>query len=266
MNKNYQNQEQMPASDYGAEQQHVQTVADGTVHSEGETTNPYARLEEWLQNFFGESFKLDTPESQEMLKNFFRSNVEQNERLASILELDPRLAQLLSDVVQGKRSAHAAMARYYGKSFFDHEEGSPEYEEMLRMDEERRNEAYEMANNRREYEANLERSRPVIERFCSERGYEPAEFMDRVWEQLVFPILSGTYTPEVCQALEHAINYEQDVEDAFAAGNIKGRNTSIRRMQEEFGDGLPKGISSVAPVQEQRRPKGNTLIDAALKA
>lgn len=265
MNKNYQNQEQMPVSGYNAEQQ-MQPVTDETMRNEGTQSNPYARLEEWLQDFFGKSFKLDTPESQEKLKDFFRSNIEQNERLAKVLELDPRLAQLLSDVVQGKRSAHAAMARYYGKSFFEHEEGSPEYEEMLRMDEERRNEAYEMANNRREYEANLERSRPVIESFCSKHGYEPAEFMDKVWEQLVFPILSGTYTADVCQALEHAINYEQDVEDAFAAGNIKGRNTNIRRMQEEFGDGLPKGMSSVAPAQEQRRPKVNSLIDAALKA
>lgn len=265
MNKNYQNQEQMPVADYNAEQQ-MQPVVEESMQNEGVQNNPYSRLEEWLQDFFGKSFKLDTPESQERLKNFFRSNVEQNERLASVLELDPRLAQLLSDVVQGKRSAHAAMARYYGKSFFDHEEGSPEYEEMLRMDDERRNEAYEMAKNRREYEANLENSRPVIEKFCHEHGYEPADFMDRVWEQLVFPILSGTYTPEVCQALEHAINYEQDVEDAFAAGNIKGRNTNIRRMQEEFGDGLPKGMSSVAPAQEQRRPRGNSLLDAALKA
>ena len=265
MDKNYQNQKQLSATEYNVEPP-MQPDEQQAVQSEAVASNPYSRLEEWLQEFFGKSFKLDSPESQEKLKAFFRSNVEQNERLASVLELDPRLAQLLSDVVQGKRSAHASMARYYGKSFLDFEEGSPEYEEMLRMDEERRNEAYEMARNRREYEANLERSRPAIENFCSEHGYEPAEFMDRVWEQLVFPILSGTYTPEVCQALEHAINYEQDVEDAFAAGNIKGRNTNIRRLQEEFGDGLPKGVSSAAPEHAQRRPRENNLLDAALKA
>ncbi len=265
MNKNYQNQEDASAAVNDAGMQ-MQPVANVPVQTEGVGNNPYLRLEQWLQDFFGGGFKLDAPESQERLKEFFLSNVEQNERLASVLELDPRLAQLLSDVVQGKRSAHAAMARYYGKSFFEHEEGSPEYEEMLRMDDERRNEAFEMANNRREYEANLERSRPVIENFCREHGLEPADFMDKVWEQLVFPILSGTYTQDVCQALEHAISYEQDVEDAFAAGNIKGRNTNIRRMQEEFGDGLPKGMSSVAPAQMQRRPKGNTLIDSALMA
>ena len=265
MDKNYQNHEQLPAADYNAGVQ-MQPVVEQAVQTESAANNPYSGLEEWLQEFFGKSFKLGSPESQEMLKEFFRSNVEQNERLASVLELDPRLAQLLSDVVQGKRSAPAALARYYGKSFFEYDEGSPEYEEMLRMDEERRNEAYEMARNRREYEANLEMSRPTIEKFCREHGYEPAEFMDKVWEQLVFPILSGTYTADVCQALEHAVSYEQDVEDAFAAGNIKGRNTNIRRMQEEFGDGLPKGMNSVAPAQNQRRPRENTLLDAALKA
>ena len=265
MDKNYQNQKQLSATEYNVEPP-MQPDEQQAARSEAVASNPYSRLEEWLQEFFGKSFKLDSPESQEKLKAFFRSNVEQNERLASVLELDPRLAQLLSDVVQGKRSAHASMARYYGKSFLDFEEGTPEYEEMLRMDEERRNEAYEMARNRREYEANLERSRPAIENFCSEHGYEPAEFMDRVWEQLVFPILSGTYTPEVCQALEHAINYEQDVEDAFAAGDIKGRNTNIQRMKGDIGDGLPKGLQSAAPVDNTKRRKGNSLIEAALKA
>ena len=73
--------------------------------------------------------------------------------------------------------------------------------------------------------------------------------------------------PEVCLALDHAVSYEQDVEDAFEAGNIKGRNTNIRRMQENFGDGLPKNMSSVAPPQSGRRgSKGNSLIDAALNA
>ena len=183
-----------------------------------------------------------------------------------MLEQDPRLGQLLADIVYGKRSAHAAMARYYGKSFLDFEEGSPEYEEMLQLDEERRREAYEIASNRRAYEENLEKSRPVIEGFCRERGYDPSEFLDKVWEQLVFPILSGAYSAEVCQALDHAVTYEKDVEDAFAAGNVKGRNTNIRRMQETFGDGMPKGMNSVAPVQQERPDSTNSLIDSALKA
>jgi hypothetical protein len=262
MNKNYQNQEMGPA----AMQDGVQNVAsiDGTGVA---NVNPYADLEESMKEYFGDDFRLDDAQSQKKLTDFFYRNVEQNRQLASVLGEDPRLAQLLADVVNGKRNAHAAMARYYGRSFLDFEEGSPEYEEMLMMDEERRREALELARNRRTYEDNLEASRPIIEQFCKERGYEPAQFLDCVWEQLVFPILSGSYSPEVCLALDHAVSYEQDVEDAFEAGNIKGRNTNIRRMQENFGDGLPKNMSSVAPPQSGRRgSKVNSLIDAALNA
>lgn len=64
---------------------------------------------------------------------------------------------------------------------------------------------------------------------------------------------------------DHALTYEKDVEDAFAAGDIKGRNTNIQRMREDFGDGMPKGMSSVAPNIEARR-KRNSLLEKALNA
>ena len=265
MNMNYQNQEKVSAPQQDANVPVMPSV-DAMEVSGAEVENPYSSLEEWFKEFFGESFRLDDAEAQELLKEFLRRNSEQNKQLATAMEQDPRLAQLLADVVRGKRSAHAAMARYYGKSFLDFDEGTPEYEEMLLMDEERRNEAYESARNRKEYENNLNESRPVIEAFCRQRGYDPVEFMDKVWEQLIFPILSGIYSQSVCEALDHAISYEKDVEDAFAAGNVKGRNTNIRRMQESFGDGLPKGMSSVAPVEEKRPSLGESLIDSALKA
>ena len=89
--------------------------------------------------------------------------------------------------------------------------------------------------------------------------------MNRVWEGLVMPILSGNYTMAVCTALDNALNYEQDMESAFAAGDIKGRNTNIRRMREEWGDGMPKGMSSVAP-QAPAKKRVNSLIEDALNA
>ena len=106
----------------------------------------------------------------------------------------------------------------------------------------------------------------MIEGYCKEQGYEPAEFLELAWERLVLPILSGKYTAEVCRALDNALRYEQDVEDAFAAGDIKGRNTNIQRMRQEFGDGMPKGIASVAPDVAPPKQRRNTLIEAALEA
>lgn len=228
--------------------------------------SPYIMLEQGLREVFGEDFRLDDQRMQKMLLCHLKINREQNEKLANALEQDPRLAQMLADVLKGKRNAHSAMARYFGRSFMNVREGTPEYEDMLAADEERRSEAFNMAKDRQEYENNLETSRPIIEQFCAQRGYEPSEFLEMVWENLVFPILSGNYSEEVCLALEHAINYEKDVEDAFAAGDVKGRNTSIQRMKEDFGDGMPKGMPSAAPDVEMKPQRRNSLIDSALEA
>ncbi len=226
---------------------------------------PFAYLDMGLKKIFGEEFSIDDRMSQDLLLNYLFQNRKQNERLKDVLSSDPRLAQLLLDMINGKRHATGAVARYFGRSLVELDENSPEYMEMLEADEERMMEAASIANDREEYENNLRESKPVIDAFCSERGYDPAEFMDQVWEKIVFPIMAGKYTADVCTALDHALTYEQDVEDAFAAGDIKGRNTSIMRMKQDFGDGLPKGMSSVAPAAGQRR-KRNSLIDKALNA
>ncbi|MBR5475556.1 MAG: hypothetical protein IKV17_01890 [Bacteroidaceae bacterium] len=229
-------------------------------------TASYAEFEKELQQLLGKDFRLDDEMSQDMLIMHIKKNKEQSEQLAEALERDPRLAQMLVDVIDGKRSAHASMARYFGRSMMELDESSPEFEEMMIADEERRDEMYRLVESRREYESNLEASRPIIEQFCSEKGYEPADFMEMVWEKVVFPVLSGKYSYEVCTALDHSLTYEQDVEDAFAAGDIKGRNTNIQRMKGDIGDGLPKGLQSAAPVDNIKRRKGNSLIEAALKA
>ena len=220
---------------------------------------------ERLNLFFGGNFDIGDKLSQDLLLRHLEMNREQNERLATMLERDPRLAQMLVDVIDGKRGAHSAVARYFGRGFMSVDEDSPEFEEIMLADEERRNEVARLANDRKEYEANLAESIPVIEKFCEEKGYDPSDFMGDVWEKLVFPVLAGHYSYDVCELLDHAVCYEQDVEDAFAAGDIKGRNTSIMRMKEDLGDGLPKGLNSVAPAAE-KKTKRNSLIEKALGA
>ena len=230
-----------------------------------EVTSSTENLNKMLKAQFGEDFDINDKLSQDLLVRHIALNREQNERLALALEQDPRLAQMLVDMVEGKRNAHSAVARYFGRGFVNVDEDSPEFEEMMMADEERKNEVMRLANDRREYENNLQQSLPVIEAFCKEKGYDSSDFMDNVWEKLIFPIMAGVYSTDVCTMLDHAITYERDVEDAFAAGDIKGRNASIQRMKEDFGDGLPKGMNSVAPDAQQKRPK-NSLIEKALGA
>lgn len=227
--------------------------------------SPYATLEEGLKAIFGEAFDIKNVVAQQALLKHIENNKEQNEKLAAVIETDPRLAQMLVDIVNGKRNAHSALARYYGSSMGQLSEDSPEYEEMMQADEERREELMRAAAERRDYENNLQSSRAIIENFCKERGYEPADFMNRVWDSIVMPILSGNYSHEVCVALDNALNYEQDVENAFVAGDIKGRNTNIQRLKENFGDGMPKGLNSASNLAQPKR-KVNSLIEDALNA
>ena len=237
--------------------------ANATALQGGEASSE--SFNEKLNAFFGGNFDINDKLSQDLLLRHLEMNREQNERLAEMLERDPRLAQMLVDIIDGKRGAHSAVARYFGRGFMSVDEDSPEYEEIMLADEERRNEVARLANDRKEYEANLAESIPVIEKFCEEKGYDPSDFMGDVWEKLVFPVLAGHYSYDVCELLDHAVSYEQDVEDAFAAGDIKGRNTSIMRMKEDLGDGLPKGLNSVAPAAE-KKTKRNSLIEKALGA
>lgn len=279
MYQEMENNTQMEPAAYGAQPLQAQTQNSSAAMQQAMPQNGVAEpampqssagefqeLNEVLQSLFGTGFSIENPESQRLLIKHLRDNREQNELLAEALGRDPRMAQMLADVVDGKRNAHSAMARYYGRKFMDFDEGSPEYEEILMADEERREEVIRLAQDRKEYEENLEASQPVIMDFCKQRGYDPSDFLEAVWERLVLPILSGTYTAEVCGALDNAINYEQDVEDAFAAGDIKGRNTNIQRMKENFGDGMPSGMTSVAPPVTNKPRRTNTLIDAALEA
>ena len=81
---------------------------------------------EQLKSYFGEGFDIYDKLSQDLLLRHIALNNEQNQRLADALESDPRLAQMLVDMVEGKRNAHSAVARYYGRSLMDVDEDSPE--------------------------------------------------------------------------------------------------------------------------------------------
>ena len=67
--------------------------------------------------------------------------------------------------------------------------------------------------------------------------------------------------------LKKALDYDKDTEDAFAAGEIQGRNTNINKMRTKASDGLPTGLSSqAAPAVERPKVRRNSLIADALNA
>ncbi len=198
------------------------------------------------------------------LMDYIQNGKDQRGRLAEALQKDPRLAQVLADVASGKRGAAAALARYFGKDALMAEEGTEEYDAIIAAEEERKNELDAFDVSKKEYDANIEQSMPVLESWCQAKGVDMEQFMESIWEKVINPIMQGIYSEEMLELLDKGLNYDKDTQDAMAAGEIKGRNTNINKMREDVGDGMPKSMPTSAPQEENR--KRSSFIQDAMKA
>lgn len=212
---------------------------------------------EYAKSRFGESFNPEDEESMYgTLHEYMRNNDESQNRFAEALTQDPRLAQVMADIIGKKRGSGAALARYFGKDFLSTEEGSPEYEELVKAEEERMADLERSRASQKEFDANIEKSLPVLDEFARENGMENCDaFLDEVYAKILEPIFSGNYTKEVLQMLYKALNYDTDVNEAFTAGNVKGKNERIEAMKKDIGDGLPKIGGGGKMPENKPKPK-----------
>ena len=88
--------------------------------------------------------------------------------------------------------------------------------------------------------------------------------MRRVYNEILIPLLDGVKDETLPGKLKKSLDYDKDVEDAFVAGEVKGRNMNINEMRGKVGDGLPKAMGSQGVEQPKR--KVNSLIAKALNA
>ena len=210
----------------------------------------------------------DEEGSSEMLMGYINRGKDSRKHMMDALNSDHRLAQVLADVAGKKRGAAAAFARYFGRDFLNAEEGTSEYDEIVKAEEERKKEMESMSASAKEYKSNIEASVPVIEEWAKGKGIDKDEFLDKVWERIVAPITNGTYSNELLDLLDKAISYDKDTKDAMDAGRVAGRNENIRSLRnEQLGDGMPSGITSQGPTNSNNKKKrGNSFLDLASRA
>jgi hypothetical protein len=91
-----------PVADNGA----ANAMSDANAVAQNERLVALDGFNEKLSAFFGGKFNLYDKLSQDLLMRHLVLNREQNEKLATMLERDPRIAQMLADVIDGKRGAH----------------------------------------------------------------------------------------------------------------------------------------------------------------
>lgn len=193
-----------------------------------------------------------------------KKDAEMNDRLVAALEKEPRLSKVFMDLMNGEKSAAHNFARLFGKDFAAYEEGTPEYEDFMAGENERLAEIAKAEEAKALLDKNLDESEVVIDRYCEDNKIDSDEFRKKI-DAFIMPIMDGIISKETCKALDRAINYDKDTQDAYDAGVIEGRNTNINELRRDRGDGLPKGLGGQTTVAPPRR-SGSALLDLALKA
>lgn len=227
-------------------------------------TMPNARQE--LENLLAEIIPEEqrTGNVEQDALTYIRGQKEMNDKMVAALSENPEFAQAMNDVVNKRRNGPAALARHFGKDFLSLEEGTPEYDEMIKADDEWRSERDAARLAAEEFDKAMEESDKVINAHSAAKGEDPEEYKDRIFEQFVLPIFSGKFDDALLTKFDKGMDYDKDTEDAFAAGQVKGRNENINKLRVQPTDGLPKGLGSQTVIKPKVRR--NRLIEDALNA
>jgi hypothetical protein len=206
-----------------------------------------------------------TGDVEQMALDYIKELRSSNDRIIEAVSDDPRAAQMFADIVNGTRKPGAAIARYFGKGFMA-DEGTPEYDEMMAADEEFFNERENAKRTAEEHNAKMLDFLDWLEGELGDEEGAEGERMRRVYNEIIIPLLDGVKDETLPGKLKKSLDYDKDVEDAFVAGEVKGRNMNINEMRGKVGDGMPKGLTSqAAPVVEKPR-KRNRMLESALGA
>lgn len=229
-------------------------------------TMPDARRE--LENLLAEIIPEEqrTGNVEQDALTYIREQREMNSKMVEALSENPEFAQAMSDVVNKRSNGPAALARYFGKDFLSLEEGTPEYEEMSAANAEWENERNTARKAAEEFDKAMEKSQEEINAHCAAKGIDPETYQDRIEAEFILPIFSGNIDEALLTKLDKAMDYDKDTEDAFAAGQVKGRNENINKLRVQPTDGLPKGLGSQTTTVQKPKRRGNSLIEAALNA
>lgn len=190
---------------------------------------------------------------------------EREGKLAGIVGKDPRAAQFLSDMANGKDPWIAVLERLGIDGVTDlinNPEKQEEYAEANRKYVERIAKEKSLGE---EYEANLASSMKMLEQMQAERGLSDEQIdgaMDFIMK-MVNEAIMGKFTPETIDMALKAINHDAEVEAARAEGEVAGKNAKIdeKLRKTKAGDGLP-AMAGTNNGPSQRRSRGS-LVDYA---
>lgn len=183
---------------------------------------------------------------------------EREGKLAGIVGKDPRAAQFLSDMANGKDPWLAVLERLGIDGVSDllnNPEKQEEYAEANRKYVERIAKEKSLGE---EYETNFAESMKLLEQMQTDRGLSDEQIdgaMDLIMK-ITNEAIMGKFTPETIDMALKAINHDAEVEAARNEGVVAGKNAKIDETlrQPKAGDGLPAmGGTNNGPTRQKQR-------------
>lgn len=140
------------------------------------------------------------------------------------------------------------------------EEGTPDFERMRNARKARKTRNDEAEAYRKQLAENLATSEEVIKKYFAENevSEEEQKAIGEFIDDLLAGVVENRITADTMAAFRRARNYERDMAEAEAVGQIKGKNAKIdaeRQRKQEETDGLPApgsaaGVSVKPPVEK----------------
>lgn len=181
-------------------------------------------------------------------------------KLNSRLGSNPQEAEVMLDWLDGV-DIRTAITRHMGADALTApEEGSDEYENWNKANEDRKKELSDMKAKVDEYRANAEASVTALQEFAKETGLseeQAAELESYFTNELLPDIYAGKIGKEFYGLIHRGRNYEADVDGAREQGRVDGRNEKIEIEKKRLaGSGLPNGKTGGNASEEIETPKG----------
>lgn len=179
------------------------------------------------------------------------------EELGDIIKANPELANVLNDMAVNKVPFRAALAKYFSQEELIPVDGDDDYEAYEKSFNERLEKTKAREAKDKELIANETKSLEDIDNFAQENGIDEEgkqkliEYINTFFNDMLYKKIS----PEMISMFHKAVNYNDDVEAAKEAGEIKGRNAKIETQikeeeAREKGDGIPD-TSKGGAVEEE---------------
>lgn len=183
------------------------------------------------------------------------------ETFRSVAMNHPELLDIVEDLADDPEMTLAeAMYNNLGEDEFLPEEGSPDFERMRNARKDRKAKEAEAEAYRKQLAENLKTSEETIRKYFEENevSEEEQKAIGEFIDDLLAGLVENRITADTMAAFRRARNYERDMAEAEAVGEIKGKNAKIdaeRQRKQEETDGLPApgsaaGVSVKPPVEK----------------